>query len=245
MAICLKITTGFIYTINLTSKKIFFFCYMSFITPVHYLFLAAMLVLYPSVALSAGKIKVVGLFKDKAIVTIDGKQRVLSKGKTSPEGIELISANSREAIIQVDGEQRTLQLGTHIGSEFTSDVRKKTVTIAPNTSGMYMVNGSINGFQVEFLVDTGATLISMNKHEANRIGLNYRLEADTGSTYTASGIDTVYLMTLDKVRVGDIELSDVDASIHDGDHPRVILLGNSFLGKVDLLREGKLLKLLK
>ena len=54
-------------------------------------------------AYAVGKIKVVGLFKDKAIVTIDGKQRVLSKGKTSPEGILLISANSREAVIEIDG----------------------------------------------------------------------------------------------------------------------------------------------
>jgi len=98
---------------------------------------------------------------------------------------------------------------------------------------------------IRFLVDTGATLIAMNKHDAKRIGLNYRLEAEQGSTYTASGIDPVYLMKLDKVKVGDIELRDVDASVHDGDHPHVILLGNSFLGKLDLQREGKILKLLK
>ncbi|MCG8324359.1 MAG: retroviral-like aspartic protease family protein [Thiotrichales bacterium] len=191
------------------------------------------------------KIKVEGLFKDKAIVTIDGKQRVLSKGKTSPEGVTLISANSREAIVELNGEQRTLMLGSHIGSTFKADTSKKSVTIAPTANGMYLVNGSINGYQVEFLVDTGATLIAMNKHNAKRIGLNYKIEAETGSTYTASGIDTVYLMTLDKVRVGDIELQDVEASVHDSDHPHVILLGNSFLGKLDLQREGKLMMLSK
>lgn len=213
--------------------------------PVYTKLLVLSLLLYPVSSIAVGKIKVVGLFKDKAIVTIDGKQRVLSKGESSPEGIKLISANSREAIISVNGEERTLQLGSHIGSNYTSDIHKKTVTIAPNDNGMYMVNGSINGFQVEFLVDTGATLIAMNEHDAKRIGLNYRIEADQGSTYTASGIDPVYLLKLDKVKVGDIELRDVDASVHDGDHPNVILLGNSFLGKLDLQREGKILKLLK
>lgn len=199
----------------------------------------------PPVSAAVDNIKVVGLFKNKAIVTINGKQRVLSKGETSPEGILLISANSREAVVEINGEQRTLKLGSHIGSEFTEDTSKKIVTVAPDRNGMYMVNGSINGFQVEFLIDTGATLIAMNKHDAKRIGLNYRLEGETGRTYTASGIETVYLMELDHVRVGDIELEDVDAAVHDGDHPNVILLGNSFLGKLDIQREGKLMKLLK
>lgn len=203
------------------------------------------LLFYPITCFPVDKIKVDGLFKDKAIITINGQQRLLSKGKTSPEGITLVSANSREAVILVDGKEQTLKLGSHIGSEFTSDKKQKIVTIAPTTNGMYMVNGSINGFQVEFLVDTGATLISMNKHNAKRIGLNYRLDGEEGASYTASGIDKVYLMNLDKVKVGEIELSDVDASVHDGDHPQVILLGNSFLGKLDLLREGKLLKLMK
>jgi len=208
--------------------------------------LASLLLLFSPLSVVADdRIKVVGLFKNKAIVTINGKQQVLSKGETTPGGITLISANSREAVIEINGEQRTLVLGSHIGSEFSTDTTKKTVTVAPDSNGMYMVNGSINGFQVEFLIDTGASLIAMNKHHANRIGINYRLEAETGRTYTASGIDTVYLVKLDKVRVGDIELRDVDASIHDSDHPHVILLGNSFLGKLDLQRQGKLLKLLK
>ncbi len=208
-------------------------------------FFLLLLIFYPITSWSVGKIKVDGLFKDKAVITVDGKQRLLSKGKTSPEGITLIEANSREAIIEINGEQQTLTLGSHIGSEFTSDKSKKQITIAPDAGGMYLVNGSINGFQVEFLVDTGATLVSMNKHEAKRVGLDYRLEGKESASYTASGISKVYLMNLDKVKVGDIVVNDVQASVHDSDHPHVILLGNSFLEKLDLQREGKLLKLLK
>jgi aspartyl protease family protein len=191
------------------------------------------------------KITVVGLFKDKAIVTIDGKQCILSPGKTSPEGIKLISANSREAVLEINGRQETYSLGTHISGEFTPPASGTTVTIAPDSTGMYEVNGSINGFQVKFVVDTGATLISMNKHHANRIGLNYKMEGEESLSETASGFAKIYLIKLKEVRVGDIVLNDVQGSVHDDEFPSVILLGNSFLNKVNLNRDGALLQLEK
>jgi aspartyl protease family protein len=191
------------------------------------------------------KITVVGLFKDKAIVHIDGKQRILTIGKTSPEGVKLISANSREAVIEIDGNQETYTLGTHISGEFTAPASGTTVTIAPDSTGMYEVNGSINGFLVKFVVDTGATLISMNKHHANRIGLNYKMEGEESLSETASGYAKTYLVKLKEVRVGDIVLNDVQGAVHDGEFPSVILLGNSFLGRVNMMREDKILQLKK
>jgi len=112
------------------------------------------------------KITVSGLFKNKAIVTIDGKQRLLKVGKPSPEGVLLISANAKEAVIEIDGEQKTYTLGQHIGTSFKKPAGGNTVSIAPDRAGMYEINGSINDFQVKFLVDTGATFISMNKNHA-------------------------------------------------------------------------------
>ncbi len=191
------------------------------------------------------KIVVVGLFKGKAIVQLDGKQRVLIAGKPSPEGVILISANSEEAVLEIDGVRDRYTIGTHIGSSFKGPTGQKTVSIAPDSQGMYWVSGSINDFQVKFMVDTGATLISMNKHQAKRIGLDYKMKGVQSLSSTASGIAKIYLMKLKKVRIGDIELHDVKGAVHDSDFPQVILLGNSFLSKVDMLREGGLLQLQK
>lgn len=204
-----------------------------------------MLLFYSIACMAIGKIDVVGLFPDKAVVRIDGKQHVLSVGQTSPEGVKLISSNSREAVLEIDGKQESYGLGTHISSTFEEPVAGKTVTIAPDTDGMYEISGSINGFQVNFVVDTGATLVSLNKNHAKRIGLNYKLEGKESLSQTASGYSKIYLVTLKKVRVGDIELSDVEGAVHDGDFPKVILLGNSFLNRVKLNREGALLLLKK
>lgn len=198
---------------------------------------------YSGLVFAIEKISVLGLFKDKAIVQIDGKQRVLSPGKPSPEGVSLISANSREAVLEINGVRDSYTLGSHIGGKFKKSEGGKTSTIAPDGNGMYWVSGSINGFQVKFVVDTGATLISMNKHQANRIGLNYKLEGQESMANTASGVSKIYIMKLDRVRVGDIEVRNVEGAVHDSDFPQVILLGNTFLNRVSMKREGKILTL--
>jgi aspartyl protease family protein len=193
-------------------------------------------------SLAVDKIKVVGLFKDKAVVIIDGKQRVLRKNTTTPEGVTLISANSNEAILEVDGEQKSYTLGTQVSIKFSETKPGRTVSIAP-TNEMYLVNGSINDFQVQFLVDTGASSVAMNRQTAKRLGLNFRMDGQEGLSETASGYSKIYVVNLEKVTVGDIVLEDVEGVVHDGEFPRIILLGNSFLSKVHLRREGQLLLL--
>ena len=194
-------------------------------------------------SMAIGKITVSGLFKDRAVVTIDGTPRILTIGKPSPEGVKLISANSREAVLEIDGEQKTYGLGMEISSTFTGPPPGETVTIAPDDGGMYLVNGSINGFQVDFVVDTGATLISMNKHQAKRIGLAYKMQGVESVSETAAGYARIYLIKLNEVTVGNITVHDVEAAVHDDEFPTVILLGNSFLGRVNMVREGMLLQI--
>ena len=190
-----------------------------------------------------GDVNVVGLFRDRAIVELDGVQRILIPGKPSPEGVVLISANSREAVIEINGIKKIYTLGHHISNRFAAPSGQETVTIAPDNTGMYFVSGSINDFQVEFVIDTGATYISMNKHQARRIGLDYKMTGEKSVSSTASGQDKIYVVKLAKVRVGDIVLNDVQGAVHDGDYPREILLGNSFLGRISMKRDGGLLKL--
>ena len=108
---------------------------------------------------------------------------------------------------------------------------------------MYTIDGSINDFQVSFLVDTGSSYISMNKQQAQRLGLDYKMNGQQSLSSTASGMDKIYIVTLARVRVGEIELNDVQGAVHDGDFPKEVLLGNSFLSKITMKREGRLLKL--
>lgn len=191
---------------------------------------------------SAEKITVVGLFRNKALVDIDGKQRLLSAGKMSPEGILLISANSKLAVIEINGIQHEFTLHDGITNNYTPPTGQGTVTIIPDEAGMYWTSGSVNDKQVRFIVDTGASLISMNKHEAERLGINYKDSEQKALTNTASGIEEVFIVNLRKVKMGDIELYNIRAAVHDNEFPSVMLLGNSFLSQIDMKREGRLLQ---
>ncbi len=189
-------------------------------------------------------ITILGLFKNRVIFTFSGKQYSMVPGNSNAQGLQLISANSDGALFEINGQQRHYTLGGHIGSSYRDSQPNQVVTIAPDSRGMYFVNGSINRHHAHFVVDTGATLISMNKNEARRFGIDFKLTGQQAMTMTASGKETVYIVELDTVKVGDIELRNVTAAVHDSDFPDVILLGNSFLNKVSIQRDGQLMQLI-
>lgn len=189
-------------------------------------------------------IAVLGLFRDKAMLRIDGVQRILKLGKASPEGVLLISSNSDEAVLEVNGIRNSYRLGSHIGSSFKRDEQPE-VSIYKDSGGMFSVVGSINNFPVNFLVDTGATYIAMNKNEARRLGIDFRQYGQRGYSNTANGTVKTWNITLSKVQVGSVTLNNVKASVLDGDSPRNVLLGMSFLGQLEMKNEGSSLKLKK
>ncbi len=193
-------------------------------------------------AQAADKISMVGLFKDKAMVAIDGKQHLLAAGQTV-NGVRLIAADSHSALIEYEGKRRTYGLGATIGTQYAAAVAGKTVQVWPDASGMYKVSGSVNGFPVQFLVDTGATLVAMSEQEAKRIGLPYATRGVAGKTSTASGVSKTYYLKAEKVRVGAIELRDVDVAVLPGNYPTEVLLGNSFLSRIAMARSGQLMEL--
>lgn len=212
--------------------------------PMPRLVLIILLLVFSTPITAADNVVVVGLFKDKALLKIDGTQRLLKAGETSPEGVKLIAADSQEAEIEINGKKATYTLGTHINSSFKAPGAGVLVRLWPNpANGLYMANGSINGFDMDFVVDTGATYISMNSNQARRLGINYRLDGREGLSQTASGTSKIYVIELGSVKVGAIELKNVTAAVHEGDYPVHVLLGNSFLERITLRRKGKMLEL--
>lgn len=202
---------------------------------------AFLLLLLSAASHAEPEIAVIALFRNAILAQIDGKEQLLRVGETATTGIRLISADSREAVLEIEGARKTYTLNTTISASYQDAQSPHTVTIAPDAQGIYRVNGSINGFQVKFLVDTGATLISMNRTHARRLSLDYKRIGEPALSKTASGDDEVYVMMLDKVMVGEILARDVRAAVHDSEYPEEILLGNSFLQQVSMRREGTLM----
>ena len=102
----------------------------------------------------------------------------------------------------------------------------------------------MNGSRVRFLVDTGATLVTLPAADATRLGIDYR-RGQQAVSQTANGRVLVYRVKLDSVSVGDMTLLGVDAVVHDSPGLDIALLGMSFINRTEMRREGANLKLTK
>ena len=184
------------------------------------------------------------LFPGKVMLQIDGTNRLLIAGKTSPEGLKVISVNSREAILEFNGQQDRYRLGSRIWTSFKKKEQAE-IQIMSDNKGMYRTAGSINGIPVSFLVDTGATLIAMNSQHARKLGIDYRVTGTESFAATASDVVKVHKVKLASVKVGEIKINNVDAIVMEGVQPTRILLGMSFLGQVEMTNNQGLMKLRK
>lgn len=189
----------------------------------------------------ATQIEVKGLFSGAAVLVIDGREQLLKKGQTSTEGIKLLSADSSQAVVLIDGEQKTLMLSQRINASFAQS-EKGQVHIPVNDRRQYLTTGSINGRPVKYLVDTGANVIALSSSTARRLGIGLH-EGTRTSVTTASSTAQATSVFLKEVQVGEIRRSNVRAVVIDGDYPRDILLGMSFLQHVDISENGGLMVL--
>jgi aspartyl protease family protein len=193
------------------------------------------------------QIQVIALTNGKATLVVDAsKPRTLAAGQVSPEGVRLLSANPESAVVEFEGRRHTLSLGTSYrsaGADAPSATIGRTVTITGDTRGHFLVSGLINGAaSVRFLVDTGASLVSISADDARRAGINY-LSGQRALTQTASGVAPVYRVKLDTVRIGDVVLYNVDAAVHTSGQLPIALLGMSFLNRMEMRRDAGLLTL--
>jgi aspartyl protease family protein len=189
-------------------------------------------------------VSVVALFPGRAMLVVDkGKPRTLKTGETYA-GVTLVSSTSDEAVVSVGGKQQRLHIGEGVYSALSVQNEHATVVLTPDRNGHFMSSGSINGASVRFLIDTGATMVAMNVDEARRAGVNY-LAGERGFSQTANGVTPIYRVKLAQVTLGDITLRDIDGIVQENGALPVVLLGMSFLGKLDMRRDGDSLTLTK
>jgi aspartyl protease family protein len=183
-------------------------------------------------AMQAGatELAVSGIVGKKAVLVIDdAAPRTVAVGQSTPEGVKVLEISGDTVVVEVDGHQERLRVGEHVVSREGS------------RNGRFYVNGRINGAPARFVVDTGATLVSMGQSDARRLGLDLT-KARRGRIRTASGPSMVWLMKLDRVKVGRIELTNVDAAVHENDRP-YMFLGMSFLRHMEMVYDGRYLRL--
>ncbi len=183
----------------------------------------------------AVQVGLAGIVGGKAVLVVDGSRtRTLGVGQSTAEGIRLVALDTAMATIEIEGSRRTLRLGQNVSGAGAGS--RQTAVVVGDQRGQYVTMGSVNGYPVRFLVDTGATLVSIGASEGRRLGIE-SAGGERSLVQTANGIATVRRVRLDSVRVGDISIDGVDALVLDGDMP-IALLGMSFLNRTDIDNEG-------
>jgi aspartyl protease family protein len=192
----------------------------------------------------AADVALIGLIGDKAaVLAVDGGDPKTVKVGQKWSGISVIAVERGEATVEIDGKRRLLKIGQHYRSTRAPSSDGQSVTLAADTHGHFVSQGSINGNPVRFLVDTGATTVALPAAEAQRLGIDYR-KGQRGFTNTAGGVVPVYRVRFDSVKLGAIELSGVEGIVIEQGLD-IALLGMSFLNRVEMKRDGQTMVLIR
>ena len=194
-----------------------------------------------SASAGATDVTVAGLFTNKALVQIDGGPlQTLSVGQKTREGVVLVSVDRDAATFEIDGKRLTLGMGHARMGTGASAIESAVLTA--DVQGHFTTDGQVNGMPIRFVVDTGATLISLPASEARRLSLDYR-KGQKVMMGTANGNVPGFLVKLDTVRIGSVTLHGVDAIVMEGTGLTSPLLGMSFLNRMNMKREGDIMTL--
>lgn len=183
-----------------------------------------------------------GRMGERALFVVDGQTVTLRPGERR-EGLALLRWVGDEAEVELAGQRARLRVGgtpTLVGGAVPRSAAREIV-VSAGPGGHFTPGGAINGRPVRFMVDTGATLVALGRDEALRIGIDLT-QARQGTSQTANGPVPVHIVVLDRVRVGEVELTQVGAAVMPQPMPYV-LLGNSFLSRFQMRRDNDVLRL--
>lgn len=178
-----------------------------------------------------------GILGSKALLVVDGAPpKSVAAGETH-RGVKLLSAQGNQAEVEIAGKRQTLRLGegpvsAAPGAPEAGDRRR--IVLHAGSNGHFRTQGQINGRTVNFIVDTGASVVSMSVTDAEAIGLRYQA-GQTVQVSTANGVTVGWRVKLSTVRLGSLDVYDVEALVTPAPMPYV-LLGNSYLTRFQMTR---------
>lgn len=204
---------------------------------------AALLLAWPAAAQTVSMAGSIG--DSKALLMINGAPHTLAVGATV-KGVTLKRVMPGQAEVEVGGKTMLVAIGgapASVGAGTGGGATGREILLASGPGGHFVTSGQINGKTVQFMVDTGATMVAFGQSEATRIGIDWK-RGERGMTQTANGVVPVYRVSLTSVRIGDVEVFGVAAVVTPIEMP-FVLLGNSFLNRFSMRRDADVLKLQK
>ena len=186
---------------------------------------------------AASSVMLTGTIGSRAILIVDGAPpKTVAVGETF-QGVKLVSLQAELAVVELEGKRLNLRMDTPVSIGGGGGTGTGSRIVLPADSrGHFMTQGAINGRPVTFMLDTGATSVAMSAADAQRIGLDYS-KGQRVQMSTANGVASGYKLRLQSVRVGDVEVYDIDAIVSPQPMP-FVLLGNSFINRFSMRRDA-------
>jgi aspartyl protease family protein len=201
--------------------------------------LLPLLALLAAATVHSQSVTLSGMVGSKALLIVDGNAPKIVASGESYNGVKVISTQGDTAVLMIAGKRLSVRVGdapASVGEQAGSKSSGSRIVLTVGDGGHFLTAGSINGKSVQFMVDTGATTVAMGSLEAKRMGIDYTSGKPVRMS-TANGATLGYLLTLSSVRIGDVEVQNVEAIVSQQSMPYV-LLGNSFLTRFSMRRDN-------
>jgi len=195
-------------------------------------------------------VSITGTLGDKALISINGAPAKVVASGGQLDGVRIISVQSGRVTFEVAGQRHSLAVG--LGDSFAlrhpapdtaeNPTGRGSLVLTADSRGQFSTQVEVNGASSPFLVDTGASAVTLPSSLALRAGIN--LERATPIVIsTANGRAQAHRVLLNTVRVGNLSAHLVEAVVVDDAKLPVALLGMSFLNRMNMRREGDSLTL--
>src|SRR5215212_6990086 len=158
-----------------------------------------------------------GTIGSRAILIVDGSAPKTVAVGESFQGVKLLSLSAEQATVEAGGKRVALRMDQPIsigGSAGAAGGGGMRIVLPASSGGHFLTQGAINGRSVNFMIDTGATTVALSAADAQRIGLDFS-KGQPVRMSTANGAARGWLLRLSSVRVGDVEVYDIDAVVSE------------------------------
>lgn len=189
-----------------------------------------------------------GTLGDKALISVNGAPaKVVATGGLI-DGVRVLAVQGDRVTVEVEGQRRILTVGPGDAPASRSPPAdavpthggRGSVTLTADSRGHFAARVLVNGVSAPFLIDTGASVVTLPGSLARRANID--LERATPVTLsTANGRARGYRVVLNTVSLDGLVANLVEAVVIEDDKLPLALLGMSFLNRMNMRREGDLL----
>lgn len=192
--------------------------------------------LLAATASHAQSVAMSGAMGSKALLIVNGGAPKALSANESHQGVRVLQVQGDSATVEIQGQRQTLRVGASPISVGQGLTGTRKVVLRSDSRGHFRENGFINQKPMQYMVDTGASVIGIGQADAERLGIDFQ-KGTTVTVRTANGNTQGWRIKLDTVRVGDITVYGIEAVVSPQPMPYV-LLGNSFLSQLHMTRQG-------